>query len=464
MKVVLVNPRSRNPGEIQQKCFAPANLMYLAAALEANGQEAVIIDANALGLNDREVTARIKAQNPGLIGISLLSEIIRAVYDLTRTIKQACPRVPLVLGGPHANALPEKVLQEFTDAAYVLTGECEESLVMLCRALEKRSDPDQVPGLYYRREERITGNSPGLPPRNINQLPSPDRRSLSEAYQKKRYFMILVRQRPVETLLTSRGCPFQCRFCSNIPGRFRARSPDSVLEEMVVRYQDGIRHFDVADANFTFDIGRSLAIFDGIIKEKLDIAFRFKSRTTSITPELVHKARQAGAYLVSLGLESGSQQILDRMNKKTTISGNIAACKTVREAGLKLNTGWIVGFPGETRETLAQTVDLLLKIKPTTANIGRLVPYPGTAVYEEARAEKTLMGDWTVGGGYTPWVRLPWIYSLAELEKITRKVINRVYYRPHYLWQFAGDILGNGNLPLARYALQEARKSMQKKR
>jgi radical SAM superfamily enzyme YgiQ (UPF0313 family) len=272
--------------------------------------------------------------------------------------------------------------------------------------------------------------------------------------------MILEKQRPVETLLTSRGCPFQCAFCSNIPGRFRARSPENVMAEIVERYTAGITNFDIADANFTHDPGRAMRIFDLIIREKITISFRFKSRTTAISPELVNKARQAGAYLVSMGMESGSAEILRRMNKKTKIEANVKACQAVMKAGLKLNTGWVIGFPGETRETIHETARLILAVKPTTANILRLVPYPETAVYEEARAENTLMGDWTINSAFTPWIKLPWIDSLADLEKETQRVINKIYLRPRYVLLFAGEVLKNANGMLARYAAQEAIKAV----
>ena len=460
MKIVLVTTRSKNSNEMQQKCFAPVNLLYLAASLLKSGYDAHIIDANAFGLTDKAVVDSIKSMQPDLIGISLVSEIFLQTYHLTGQIKEAYPDAKIVLGGPHANAMPEKVLEEFMHADMVLTGECEESIVMLCGALENKMKLNQVPGLYYRAEGKIVSSGAGGQIQDLDRLQHPARHLLSDAYKHNKYFMVLVRQRPVETLLTSRGCPFQCSFCSNIPGRFRPRSSENVMEELVARYDAGIRNFDIADANFTFDPGRALKIFDFIIKEKLNISFRFKSRTNSINKELVDKARQAGAYLISLGMESGSQEILGRMNKKTRIDENILACETVIKAGLKLNTGWIIGFPGETQETVNQTVNLIIKIKPTTANIGRLVPYPGTAVYEAAKADKSLAGDWTVNNDFIPWIKLPWIESLADLEEITQWAKNKVYYRPYYLFSFTKEILGNFNITLAKYALQEAAKSI----
>ena len=232
------------------------------------------------------------------------------------------------------------------------------------------------------------------------------------------------------------------------------------MAEIVERYESGITGFDIADANFTHDPDRAMRIFDLIIREKLNLSFRFKSRTTVIRKELMDKARQAGAYLVSMGMESGSQEILSRMNKKTQIEANVKACRTVLEAGMKLNTGWIIGFPGETPETIRETIRLILAVKPTTANILRLIPYPGTAVYEEALTEGCLIGDWSVNRSFTPWVKLPWLDTLSDLEKATQRAINKVYFRSHYFFLFAREIITNANGLLARYALQEAVKAV----
>ncbi len=460
MKIVLVNPRSRNPEELQQKCFAPVNLLYLAASLLENNFEVDVVDANAYGLSDKAVAELVGGKKPDLIGVSLLSETMPRTFTLSERLKQSCPRATLLLGGPHANAMPEAVLEEFTHVDLVLTGECEQRLVTLCRTIEQNGNLGRVPGLFYRQEKRVVGTEGDDSIKALDSLPAPARHLLSDAYQSDRYYMILEKERPVETLLTSRGCPFQCAFCSNIPGAFRARSPENVVAEIVERYTAGITNFDIADANFTHDPDRAMRIFDLIIREKLDISFRFKSRTTVIREELMDKARRAGAYLVSMGMESGSQEILRRMNKKTRLQANVKACETVLKAGLKLNTGWIIGFPGETPETIQETVRLIVNVKPTTANILRLIPYPGTQVYEEARAENRLVGDWSANRTFTPWIKLPWIESLFDLEKQTQQAINRVYFRPHYVFLFANEILKNANSMLARYAIQEAGKAL----
>src|SRR6056297_3156903 len=191
MKIVLINTRSRRPDEIQQKCFAPVNLLYLASSLLHNGHKVEVIDANAFGLSDNAVAEQVKQKTCDLIGISLLSETIAETFRLTERLKKTCPWATILLGGPHATAMPETVLEEFSDVDLVLTGECEESIVTLCGALEHKTDIDQVPGLYYRQKEKIMGNKPAGPVQNPDSLPFPARDLLLEAYEKNKYYMIL---------------------------------------------------------------------------------------------------------------------------------------------------------------------------------------------------------------------------------------------------------------------------------
>jgi len=455
LKVILINPCSKNPQAIQQKCFPPVDLLYLAKALIQSGYSVEVIDANALGLTHEEVGKKVEFAQPDLIGIPVLSEILTPVYRLITNLKSCSPNAKIVVGGPHANTLPEKVLEEFAAVDYLLKGEAEKSIVQLCQAIEGKIDLSSVKGLYFRQEGNIIANQPAECINVIDSLGFPAKDLLDSVYRENKYYMILVKERPIDSLITSRGCPFNCHFCCNTASDYRARSPENVLEEIRVSYTKGIRNFDIADANFTYQRERAMIIFEMIIKEGLKISFRFKSRTDSIDRELVEKAREAGAYLISLGLESGSQRVLERMNKGTNVEKSVQACNIVMKAGLKLNTGWIIGYPGEDHHTIQETVKLILKIRPTTANIGALIPYPGTEVYEQAKAEKTLIGNWSVKNESLPWVKLPWIKEYADLKRYVQWARRKVYYRPYYIFNFSKEIIKNCNSLLGRYALQE---------
>ncbi|MFH1876333.1 MAG: radical SAM protein [Candidatus Omnitrophota bacterium] len=456
MNVTLINPRGKERGSaIAQKCFAPIGLLYLAAYAQRDKHAVRIIDAAAHNLTDTAIIKKLREARCDIVGIGLFSEIFIPTYALIKRIKAAFPKIILVVGGPHAHAKGQALLAECPEIDYLFKAEAEESFSLFCNKLPG-GDISGVPGLLWRQAAFIRENAARTNTTSLDDFLLPARELLAREYEQKKYYIVITRERPVETIVTSRGCPFTCRFCSNTTTAYRARSAENVVAEIHSRYKQGIRLFDVSDANFTFDRERAMRIFELLKKEGLRIRFRFKSRTGSIDRELVASARQAGTYLISLGMESGSQNILDRMAKGTNVKANIDAGRIVLDAGIKLNTGWIIGFPGETDESIRQTISAVTALKPTTANINILVPYPGTAIYEHARQDKTLIGDWNTTASFIPWIKLPWTRSFADLAQRREFMRRAVYGKTYYLLNFCKEIVGNMNLTLGRYMAQEA--------
>ncbi len=461
-KVVLINPRATYAHELAQKCYPPMHLLYLAAALREQGYEVDVIDANAARMADDDVAERVRVFGPGLVGISLYSDILRQVRDLARCIRKRFPEVRLVLGGPHVNAVPVQTLEQYSEADFALTGEAERSLGALAESLLTHSPIDHVPGIVFRRDGRIVqGPDPDFP--ELSHIPRPARDLVDWAYEQKRYHSIMVRAKPVDTLFTSRGCPFHCGFCYNFRQKYRFRTPDDVVDELTGIRERGIRDVEICDDTFTGHRGRAIEIFEKIIAEKLDISFRIKSRVDVFNEELASKAREAGVYLVAFGMESGSQRMLDVMNKRTTVEMNARACELTRKYRMLSHSSWIIGYPGETPESVNETLGFIRKNRPSTVNLAVLRPYPATEAYEIAAASGNLVGQWHPDADDLPWVRLPWAQDRRILDDLCRKVKKKVYFTPHYVAAFGGQILKNANWSLARYAWQELAKTVRGK-
>lgn len=456
--VILVNPRATYVNEIAQKCYPPASLLYLAAALEGAGYGVAVIDANAFGLTDDEIAAEIQAASPFLVGFSVYSEILPQIRDLCRLARKAVPDARIVLGGPHATAVPETTLSQFPEAGFLLSGEAEESLPLLCGKILAGSPPTDVPGAYFRDPagKVISGPPHRLP--DVRSLPRPAKHLVKQAYIDKRYYSILVRKKPVDTLFSSRGCPFRCGFCYNFRRNYRAREPLDVVDELVKIRESGIRDVEVCDDTFTVNEGRALEIFRLIQKERLDVSFRIKSRVDVFTERLAAEARRAGVYLVAFGMESGSQRMLDIMEKRITKEQCWTARNLCRKYGMAAHSSWVVGYPGETPETVAETTDFIVKILPTTANVAVLRPYPQTPAYLVAKEEGALVGEWSPDAVDFPWVRLPWASEKRVLDEAVKKMMRKIYFRPYYVASFGKDAAINMNFLLLRYALQEALK------
>jgi len=456
VNVLLVNPCDTHMDEVRQKCYPPLNLMYLAAALREAGHCPAIVDANAFALEPDEIAEKACAMGAQLVGVPLLSETAPQVYRITRAVRRRIPGVHIVLGGPTATAWAERSLVEFDTADFVIAGEGERPLAQLCNALEEGGSVSNVPGLAFRKNGRIVVVPPAPPEREVDRYPMPARDLVCDAYEQKRYYTLLVRERPTETLTTTRGCPFKCAFCYNTVRRYRMRSPETVMDEIVGIYDRGVRHIEFVDDNFTLNRDHAMAIFNGIIRERLGLRLVIKSRVNVIDAELLARAKAAGVYQISYGMESGVQYMLDRMRKGTKVEDNERANRLTKEAGINSHTSWFFGFPGETPETIEQTIDFIVRIRPTTANFGVFRPYPATQAYEEAKAAGTLVGDWSPHSDSIPWVRLPWTRSRADLERYVRVAQRRLYIRPYYALNFSKEIIRNANLTMASYAWQEA--------
>ncbi len=453
-KVVLVNPRATYYNEVAQKCFPPMQLLYLAAALREHGFEPAVLDANAFRMTDEQIAGEVRGAKPLVVGLSLYSDILRQVRDLTLLVREASPDSRIVLGGAHVTAVPAQTMEQFTEADYALVGEAESSLAMLCEKLTSGEAVDRVPGIVYRRDGNVLqGPEPTFP--KLDEVPRPARDLVERAYEEKRYYSIMVRKKPIDTLFTSRGCPFRCGFCYNFRQKYRFRTPEDVIDELTRIRRRGIRDVEIADDTFTGHRARALKIFDLILAEKLDISFRIKSRVDIFTEELAKRARRAGVYLVAFGMESGSQKMLDAMNKKTTVEMNARACELTRKYKMLSHSSWIIGYPGETPETVNETFDFIRKHHPSTVNLAVLRPYPNTEAYEIAQSSGTLVGEWHPDADQMPWIRLPWAPERKILDDLCRKIRRKVYFTPYYATAFAGQIVRQANWKLAQYAWQE---------
>jgi len=459
-RVLLINPRATYAFEIAQKCYPPLNLLYLATALRDSDIDVCVLDANALAMTDEQVVEAARKVAPDLVGLSLYTEIMGLAHRTVSAVADALPGTRFVFGGPHATALPEDTLNRYPRLDFVMRGESEVSFPDLCRTLRDGGDVAGVKGLSYRKGEELVHNPPAEFGTELDRLGHPARDLVADVYDSKRYYTLLVRQRPVDTIMTSRGCPFRCNFCYNQNHHYRYRSADHVVEEIVSIRDRGIRNIEIVDDTFTFNRDRAMEVFNRLIGERLGISFRIKSRVNVVDEEFLSKARKAGAYLIAYGCESADDEMLKRMNKRTKAKDNEQAIRTTKAAGIACHTSWVFGYPGETPESIRRTVDFIVRTKPTTAQIALLRPYPQTVAYQEANELGQLRGEWSVESDDYPWVQLPWVDSREKLDRFVQKAMRRVYYRPYYVWQFGKMVLGGLNVTLARYAWQEVRKNL----
>jgi anaerobic magnesium-protoporphyrin IX monomethyl ester cyclase len=409
----------------------PIGLPYLAAVLGKSEHEVAVIDCEALGIDLKRLRAKLASLKPKVVGITSTTPTIRSALLSARVAKEVCPNAIVVLGGPHATFMDEQILSKNPEVDVIVRGEGEQTLVELVDTVFKSNTKHlhKVAGITFRKNGQIirTPNRPLI--ENLDELPRP----AYEHLPLKKYRLF---GKSILPIMTSRGCPFQCAFCvsSRMGGiRFRARSPKSVADELDwLRGTYGADAFTFYDDVFTLDAERTLKICEEIKKRKIGLPWDCQTRVDRISKEVLMKMREAQCQLVSFGVESGSQQILDAVGKETTVEQNERAIRWAKEAGLSVSVSVILGYPGETTDTLRQTMDFIRKTKPDYVYLTLAMPYPGTALYNLLKDLGWSMStDWSHYDLQTPVFESPLLPN-DELIETRRKFYND-FYSPAYI-------------------------------
>lgn len=426
MKISLIYPYKK---EIFVGCNPPLSLLYLAASLQQAGKDVMVIDVDEDNLSHLGILKCLIEYKPDLIGIPLFSDgNMSLVYNLVNLLTSNNFNWEIVIGGPHATARPQEVLEVFKGCHYVLRGESENSIVELVNCIERRNSLDTVRGLSYRQNGKIIHNQDVVLDMNIDSIPFPARELLDTAYKKKIYWRMGHRG-TTDIMITSRGCPFDCNFCFKVSKKTRHRSPENVLEELILIRSRGVRNVHIMDDLFVAPKSRCLKILKMIKEQKLNMEFKVRARVDIINEELLVAMKEAGVKAVTYGIESGSQKILDQMNKRVKVEMNYKAIAFTKKVGLQCYTDIFIGYPGETPETIYETGKLMSDAKPTGVNLALMCPFPNTKVYDLAKEQGTLINDWSVDGP-TPWIKLPWTKDCNTLGQYRKKILRKYLCNP----------------------------------
>lgn len=304
----------------------------------------------------------------------------------------------------------------------------------LLERVEERHNYVGLPGTTIRSGSSYLRNPDSSYIANLDDLPFP----AYDILNLPRYFP---KGKRISPMITSRGCPYQCTFCSSsrITGkRWRGRSPENVIEEIQLLHDRyNVRDVTFLDDLFTFDTRRVEHFCERMIQEGDGIGWTCSSRADIMArhPEMTSWLKNAGCHTLYIGAESGSQRILNRIKKGIKLSQVISAVKSAKQAGLEVVLSFILGIPGETREEVLSTIDFACKLDPDLAQFTICTPYPGTPMYDEAMENRWLsIADWTKFTVLEPIMNLPGL-SRQWIKQQLRRAYYRFYTRPSFIWK-----------------------------
>ena len=420
-------------------------ILYIGTLLQKNGFKCKIIDAKVLGLSNSEIIQQIYDFKPKLIGITLVSVSYKATKDLCEKIRnlEFSPRV--ILGGPHPTSLPKETLAEFNVDAVVI-GEGEQTFLEIVNNLKNNLPLFQnVAGVAYKENGELKFNSSRPINANIDELPFPDHSMLPDPYLYKRR----TNQSPAVPILTSRGCPYLCTFCSRdlYKNKVLFRTPKNVVNEIDYLVETfKFKQIDIIDDNFLVNKNRAKEILQMIIERPYKIAINLQSgvRVDAIDEELLIFMKKAGVYRVALGVESGDERVLKNSKKGIKLDEVRKAVKLVKQAKLRADCFFMIGLPGDNAESMQRTIDFAKELKPNTANFSMTIPFPGTELYREAKEHGQLFIDTRYGldSGYNA-ANVAYLLEgmdKQEILKYYKKAYRDFYLRPIQIFRMLLDV------------------------
>jgi len=409
----------------------PIYQAYALAVLEQDGHEVAAVDCTALDIDAAELFDRIEAIEPDLIVIEVSTPSFNTDIGTIREIDRRTD-VPLVLVGTHATVFHHDVMDEYPFVDAIARGEFEYTLRDAARSLRSGTGFAGVAGLTYREPDGSVVAGPDRPYiENLDEMPFPARDHFPwDKYHEPGYIAL-----PWITMVSSRGCPNRCTFCNwpqTMYGHaYRTRSAENVVDEMemcVRKYEPGEIFFD--DDTFTIGRSRVTAICAEIERRGLDVLWTCMGRVDTVDAEVLARMRRAGCRKIKFGVETGSREVMDRCGKRIDLDRVPEVFAAARSAGIEVHGTFMVGLPGETRETVRETIELACMLPMDTVQFSIATPFPGTAFFAECDRNGWLVTrDWNhYDGRYGAVVSYPELsktdieemLALAEREYIAR--------------------------------------------
>ncbi|MEK7200873.1 MAG: radical SAM protein [Patescibacteria group bacterium] len=438
---------ARNVGTTTGGNLPPLGITQLSSYLREKGFKVGLIDGVIEDLSIDQMVEKVLELNPKIIGLSALTPNFHRAIAFATLIKKRNPEILIILGGHHATILPREILEQNDCFDLIVHGEGEltaEEIVNKYKNSGWRKNDftnntdmlSKIKGIAFKHGKEIIITPKRELIQNLDELPFPawDLLSMDKYIPLANQY----KRTPVINMVVIRGCPFNCSFCSgnSVFGRkIRAMSPQRVVEQIsYVMENYGIREISFWDDMMTANKKWLYEFCDLLIKNKIDITWTCYSRVDCIDEEILRRMKKAGCWNIFFGYESGCQELLNNINKGTTLKQIENANMLCKKVGIEIRASFMIALPGETPEMARKTIDFAKKLNPDYAQFCITTPYPGTKLFEDATKYGVLDGNFSE---YNIWnaVFVPYGYkNREEIEAMEKRAMREFYLRPKYIW------------------------------
>ena len=411
-------------------------LLLLAAKARELGYEAEIIESDLENYSPQEVADILLEKKPKFVGITLFTVGVFNAGIIAKIIKKKAPDIIILVGGPHMSSMGYETMNKFNDFDVAVINEGELILEALLYNIENNISLESVDGIIYREKDgsiRRTQRPQDI--EDLDDLPMPAWDLLPKFPKAYLPAIYDYPRAPVATYSASRGCPFLCEFCdtSTFGAKIRYNSPQRVYDIMKhLSDTYGIKHLQFIDDLFVAHNQRVQDFSRLLIANPIDMTWSCTARVNTVKPDTLALMKQAGCWEISFGLESGSDWLLDEMKKSQRVETAVEAVKWTHEAGIRVKGLLMLGYPGETQETIAETKEFVKSIPLTTMNLSKFTPYPGSPIYRKLYGASIIEADWERLNGMN-FVYQAEGFSEEELDTQYKEIITSFYKRNEIL-------------------------------
>ncbi len=361
----------------------PISLGYVAAILEQIGCTVRLIDVSALGLAKEDVIADLKSFNPDFLGFTMSTFQFQHTLSWIRYIKSAL-NISVIVGGIHLSVYPRETLTH-PEIDYGVVGEAEDTLPELLYSVINKHNLNEVAGICFRDQDgKVALTSLREYRSNLDKSPFPSRHLLPN----DKYYSLISQRKNFTAMITSRGCPFRCIFCDNQTIPYRCRSAKNIVDEMQECHKEyNINEIDIFDGVFSVSQKRAIEICTQIRRRRLKIAWSIRMRVDLVNEEMLDSLVDAGCMRIYYGIESGSPEILKTINKMVNLEHIERIVRLTKKKGINTFGYFMIGNPGETEDTIKQTIRLMKRLPLDYVQIAPVFPPPNTRLYDMVKSE-----------------------------------------------------------------------------